>query len=66
MFYHAKGGSVRVGNSEVDYITFGSGNKHLVMLPGLGDGLTTVKGKALILAVVLQIRCTSSMQIRCA
>ncbi len=49
MFYHAKDGSVRAGNSEMDYITFGNGNKHLVMLPGLGDGLTTVKGKALIL-----------------
>lgn len=51
MFYHAKDGTVHVGNSEMDYITFGNGNKHLVMLPGLGDGLTTVKGKALILAM---------------
>ncbi len=55
MFYHAKGRSVRAGNSEMDYITFGNGNKHLVMLPGLGDGLTTVKGKALILAMTYRM-----------
>lgn len=33
-----------VGNT--DYIRFGSGKKTLVMLPGLGDGLRTVKGTA--------------------
>ena len=42
MFYHAHNGSVRVGNSEMDYISFGYGNRNLIMLPGLGDGLSTV------------------------
>ena len=28
-------------------IQFGSGRKQLIMIPGLGDGLTTVKGLAL-------------------
>lgn len=51
MFYHAKGGNVRVGNSDMDYISFGNGSKILVMLPGLGDGLSTVKGKALVLGM---------------
>lgn len=31
----------------VDYIRFGSGQKPLVMIPGVGDGLKTVKGMAL-------------------
>ena len=30
-----------------DYIRFGSGERTLVMIPGLGDGLATVRGKAL-------------------
>lgn len=36
-------------NSDMDYISFGKGNKILIMLPGLGDGLKTVKGTALFL-----------------
>ncbi|MBD5519410.1 MAG: alpha/beta hydrolase [Lachnospiraceae bacterium] len=55
MFYHAKNGSVRIGNSEMDYISFGNGNKALIMLPGLGDGLTTVKGMALVFSVLYRI-----------
>ena len=31
----------------VDYIRFGSGQKTLIMIPGVGDGLKTVKGMAL-------------------
>ena len=55
MFYHAKNGSVQVGNSAMDYISFGDGNKNLIMLPGLGDGLTTVKGMALVFSVLYRI-----------
>lgn len=55
MFNHAHNGSVRVGNSEMDYISFGNGNKNLIMLPGLGDGLTTVKGMALVFSVLYRI-----------
>ena len=46
MFYNAHNGSVCAGNSEMDYVSFGNGNKNLIMLPGLGDGLATVKGMA--------------------
>ncbi len=46
MLYNAYNGSVCVGNSEMDYVSFGNGNKNLIMLPGLGDGLATVKGMA--------------------
>lgn len=55
MFYHAHNGSVRVGDSEMDYISFGNGNKNLIMLPGLGDGLATVKGMALIFSILYRI-----------
>lgn len=36
-------------------IQFGKGQKTLIMLPGLGDGLTTVKGKALPMAAIYRI-----------
>ena len=42
-----KNGTVSIGNSDMDYICFGRGTKHLIILPGLGDGLQTVKGTAL-------------------
>ena len=43
-------GTVRLHGDTMHYIRFGSGAKTLVVLPGLGDGLTTVKGKALPMA----------------
>ncbi len=45
-----KNGSVKIDDTDMDYAAFGSGSKKLVVLPGLSDGLTTVKGKAWILA----------------
>ena len=33
------------------YVAFGDGKRNLVVLPGLSDGLTRVKGKAWLLAV---------------
>ena len=45
-----KNGSVPVGDSTMDYVCFGRGEKALVILPGLSDGLATVKGKAALLA----------------
>ncbi len=55
MFYHAYNGSVRVGNAEMDYISFGNGNRNLIMLPGLGDGLSAVKGMALVFSMMYRI-----------
>ena len=52
---HCKNGTVRIGDDTMHYIRFGSGSKTLIMLPGLGDGITTVKGKALPMA--LMYRC---------
>ena len=37
---------------QMDYIRFGSGTRVLIMLPGLGDGLRTVKGMALPMALL--------------
>ena len=52
MFYNAKNGNIKIGNTDMDYISFGNGEKNLVMLPGLGDALKTVKGTAAIFAMM--------------
>lgn len=46
MLLNARNGVVALGDTEMDYISFGKGDKILIILPGLGDGLTTVKGTA--------------------
>ena len=46
MLYHAKNGHI----NGTDYVRFGAGSRNLVILPGLGDGLQTVKGTALPMA----------------
>ncbi|MBQ6961251.1 MAG: alpha/beta hydrolase [Clostridia bacterium] len=43
---NAKNGRLTLSTGEMDYICFGSGRKTLVMIPGVGDGLKTVKGMA--------------------
>ena len=48
-------GSVKIGNSRMEYIRFGRGEKNLLMLPGLGDGLRTVKGTAFPMALMYRI-----------
>ncbi len=45
-----KNGSVTVGKTDMYYAAFGRGSNKLVVLPGLSDGLATVKGKAWILS----------------
>ena len=47
-----KNACLRLKNGEMDYICFGSGTRTLVMLPGVGDGLKTVRGKALPFALL--------------
>ncbi len=49
MLWNAKNGRVSLGDTEMSCVSFGRGEKVLVVLPGLSDGLTTVKGKALLL-----------------
>ena len=50
MLWNAKNGSVAIGDTEMCWVSFGCGDKPFVILPGLSDGLMTVKGKALMLA----------------
>ena len=45
-----KNGCVKLGNTDMYYVSFGEGEKKLIVLPGLSVGLATVKGKALILS----------------
>ena len=49
MLWNAKDGSVDLDGARMDYVRFGTGKKNLILLPGLSDGLATVKGKALLL-----------------
>lgn len=50
MFYNVKNHNIKIEQSDMDYISFGKGNKNLIIIPGLGDGLRTVKGMAIPLA----------------
>ncbi len=50
MLWNAKNETVCFNDKEMNYAKFGSGGKTLILIPGLGDGLTTVKGKAVFLA----------------
>ncbi len=52
MFYNAKNNNIKIGQSDMYYISFGKGNKNLIIIPGLGDGLRTVKGMAIPLALM--------------
>ena len=55
MFSSIKNGTLQMSEDTMHYICFGSGTKALVMLPGLGDGLTTVKGTALPMALMYRL-----------
>ncbi len=50
--FNAKNLIVDIGGAKIPCAVFGKGRKNLIMLPGLGDGLTTVKGKALPMALM--------------
>jgi len=53
--YNAKNGIIEIENENMDFISFGKGDKNLIMIPGLSDGLRTVKGIATTMA--LMYRC---------
>ena len=50
MLWNAKTKEVTLGGTKMSYASFGHGEKAFVILPGLSDGLATVRGKALLLA----------------
>lgn len=43
-------GCVSIGDTDMYYVAYGTGEKKLVVLPGLSDGLVTVNAKALFFA----------------
>lgn len=53
MMYHAKEHTLNIGNTKVDYITFGKGRKPLVMIQGLST--RGIKGAAVSLAYMYRI-----------
>lgn len=52
MLNNTKNGVIELDGTDMDYISFGNGSKYLIMIPGLGDGLKTVKGMALTMSVM--------------
>ena len=55
MLFRAKNAAVQLEQGDMDYIRFGSGKRVLVILPGLGDGLQTVRGTALPMALMYRL-----------
>ena len=55
MLFHTKNGTLSMDGTTMDYIRFGTGADTLIMLPGLGDGLRSMKGTALPLALIYRI-----------
>ena len=52
MLYKAKNGRIPFPGTDMDYIRFGTGKRALILLPGLGDGLRTMKGMAMPIALM--------------
>ena len=50
-----RNGTLQLREDTMHYIRFGRSKKTLIMLPGLGDGLTTVKGTAFPMALMYRI-----------
>lgn len=46
-FNNLKNGRINIDNTVIDYVSFGKGENNLIIIPGLGDGLRTVKGMVL-------------------
>lgn len=57
MLFHARAAQVEVSGTTMNYVEFGRGAKPLIILPGLGDGLGPVQGKAQAAALALSYRC---------
>ena len=55
MAVRAVNGTLKLGAAQMDYIRFGTGDRVLVMLPGLGDALRTTKGTAVPMAILYRM-----------
>lgn len=58
MFYRAKNGELSIDDTSAYYISFGKGNKNLIIIPGVGDGLKLVKGLAIPFSIMYKIFCS--------
>ena len=52
MLYNAKYKALQLQSGEIEFVRFGTGKRTLVLLPGLGDSLRSLKGTALPLALM--------------
>ncbi len=52
MLYQAKNGRIRMRDNHMDYVVFGKGSRNLILIPGVGDGLKTIRGMALPFAIL--------------
>lgn len=52
MLLNANGGVINIEDTAMEYISFGNADKILIMIPGLGDGLKTVKNYAIPFAMM--------------
>ncbi len=52
MFHNARGAKIKIGRSYMEYVTFGSGTKTLVIIPGLGDSIKNVHGLSIPLSIM--------------
>ena len=50
MIFNVKQNSIVLENTEMDYVSFGRGQQPFVILPGLSDGLKTVRNQGLLLS----------------
>ena len=55
MLYRASYGMLKIGGADMEYIRFGTGARNLVMLPGLGDSLRSMKGTQLPMALMYRM-----------
>ena len=55
MLLNASFAALTLGNGQMEYIRFGTGKRILVMLPGLGDSLRSMKGTALPVALMYRM-----------
>ena len=46
MCWNTKNGVVPIGYTGMNYVSFGSGNKALIILPGLSDGIEYGEGQS--------------------
>ena len=53
--YSAKNATLSMNGKTMDYVTFGKGKQPLVIIPGLGDGVQTVKGMAMPFSITYRI-----------